>query len=54
MIKDKDDKGEFPNEKTIRFVFENEVEQTEIYPDHKPKIIRFGKSRLPERNFDTE
>lgn len=37
-----------------RFVFENEVEQTEIYPDHKPKIIRFGKSRLPERNFDTE
>lgn len=24
MIKDKDDKGEFPNEKTIRFVFENE------------------------------
>lgn len=24
MIKDKDDKGEFPNEKTIRFIFENE------------------------------
>lgn len=35
-----------------RFVFENELEQTEIYPDHKPKIIRFGKSRLPKRNFD--
>lgn len=37
-----------------RFVFENEVEQTEIYPDHKPKIIRFGKSRLPQKNFDSE
>lgn len=35
-----------------RFVFENEIEQTEIYPDHKPKIIRFGKSRLPEQNFE--
>jgi len=34
-----------------RFVFENEVEQTEIYPDHKPKIIRIPKSRLPGTNF---
>ncbi len=35
-----------------RFVFENEVEQTEIYPDHKPKIIRIAKSRLPETNLE--
>ena len=34
-----------------RFVFENEVEQTEIYPDHKPKIIRIAKSRLPNSNL---
>jgi len=35
-----------------RVDFINEVEQTEIYPDHKPKIIRFGKSRLPSKKFD--
>lgn len=35
-----------------RFVFENEVEQTEIYPDHKPKIIRIAKSRLPNSNLE--
>lgn len=35
-----------------RFVFENEVEQTEIYPDHKPKIIRIAKSRLPNANLE--
>jgi hypothetical protein len=35
-----------------RFVFENEVEQTEIYPDHKPKIIRIAKSRLPGTNLE--
>lgn len=35
-----------------RFVFENEVEQTEIYPDHKPKIIRIPKSRLPNSNTE--
>ena len=35
-----------------RFVFENEVEQTEIYPDHKPKIIRIAKSRLPNTNLE--
>lgn len=37
-----------------RFVFKNEIEQTEIYTDHKPKVIRFGKSRLPKKNFDVE
>lgn len=35
-----------------RFVFQNEVEQTEIYPDHKPKIIRIAKSRLPNTNLE--
>lgn len=35
-----------------RFVFENEVEQPEIYPDHKPKIIRIAKSRLPNSNLE--
>ena len=35
-----------------RLVFENEVEQTEIYPDHKPKIIRIAKSRLPGTNLE--
>ena len=35
-----------------RFVFENEVEQPEIYPDHKPKIIRIPKSRLPNSNLE--
>lgn len=35
-----------------RFVFQNEVEQTEIYPDHKPKIIRIPKSRMPDTNLE--
>ncbi len=35
-----------------RFVFENEVEQPEIYPDHKPKIIRIAKTRLPDPNLE--
>lgn len=35
-----------------RFVFQNEVEQTEIYPDHKPKIIRIPKNRLPSANLE--
>jgi hypothetical protein len=35
-----------------RLVFENEVEQTEIYPDHKPKIIRIAKSRIPNSNLE--
>jgi hypothetical protein len=35
-----------------RFVFENEIEQTEIYPDHKPKIIRIAKSRIPNSNLE--
>lgn len=35
-----------------RFVFQNEIAQTEIYPDHKPKIIRIAKSRLPKSNLE--
>lgn len=33
-----------------RLVFQNEIAQTEIYPDHKPKIIRIPKSRLLNSN----
>jgi len=37
---------------TIKRVdFRNEVEQEEIYVDHKPKIIRMGSSRRPTKNF---
>ena len=34
-----------------RVDFRNEVEQEEIYVDHKPKIIRMGGSRRPSKNF---
>lgn len=34
-----------------RVDFQNEVEQYDIYPDHKPKIIRPGYSRRPPKNF---
>jgi hypothetical protein len=37
---------------TIKRVdFKNEVEQDEIYVDHKPKIIRSVRSRRPSKNF---
>lgn len=35
-----------------RFVFENELSHTEIYPDNKPKIIRIPKSRMPDTNLE--